>query len=190
MESLYLLIAAFFVVVIIFPFSFNLESAYNININDGYFFFKIWKITLKKVQFKRKGRNIILIEQHKNEDLEIEINQEQLRFWKVFLNEIKNKIKIRKIDVQSETGMGDPFKSALFSGVYSSLLLSFFSRLKCSQPTASFLLNNDVNFFEFSFEIKTFLRFSISIFDIIYSFILSLLKSKKDKIIDMELRKV
>lgn len=190
MESLYLLIFVFFIIIIVFPFSFNLEVAYNLDINDGYLFFKIWRITLKRLQFKRKGRDIILIEQYKNEDLEIEINEDQLRFWKVFLNEIKNKIKLRKIDVTSETGMGDPFKSSLFSGVYSSALMVLFVRLKNTQPTASFVLDNKVNFFDFSFKIKTFLRFSISIFDIIYSFILAILKSKKDKAFERELRKV
>lgn len=190
MESLYLLILAFFIIIIIFPFSFNLEGAYNININDGYFFFKIWRITLKKVKFKRKGKAIILIEKHKNESLEIEINEEQLRFWKLFINEVKDKIKIRKIDVQSETGLGDPYKSSLFSGVFSSLILAFFARLKSSQPTASFVLNNQTNFFEFYFEIKAFLRFSISIFDIIFSFVLALLKTKKDKILERKLGKV
>jgi hypothetical protein len=182
MESLYLLILLFIIILIIFPFSFNLEFFYDLNLNDGYFIVKVWKIPFKKVNVKRKGINIILIEKRKDKNLEIELNKEQLTFLKVFFNEVKNKIKIRKIEVTSETGTENPFHSSLFSGTYSSFILAVFARLKKAQPTASFQLENKTNFFEFIFTFKTFLRFSISIFDILYSFMLAIVKTRKQKI--------
>lgn len=189
MESLYLLILVFFIILIIFPFSFNLEFFYDLNINDGYLIIKIWRIPLKKVNVKREGVNIILIEKHKDKDLEIKLNKEQVYFLKVFLNEIKNKIKIRKIEVTSETGSENPFHSSLISGAYSSFILAIFARLKTAQPTASFQLNNKTNFFEFVFNFKTFLRFSISIFDVFYSLIIAVVKTSKHKLAKQNLEK-
>ncbi len=190
MESLYLLILVLIIILIIFPFTFNSTFFYNLNLNLGTFSLKVGFITLKKADIKRVGRDIVLIEKKKNKELEIKINKEQIRFLKTFFIEVKNKFKIRKIEINSEAGAGNPFNSALFSGVYSGIVLSLFSRLKIKQPTASFELKNNTNFFDFMFKIKIFLRGSISIFDILYSLIISVLRNKKDKMLEGKLKKI
>ncbi len=190
MQSLYLLFLVAVIVFITFPFTFKMDFFYNLNLNRGTFSIKVWFITLKKADLKRRGKDIILIEKRKNEDFEIEIGEEQLRFLKTFFNEVKNKFKIRKIYVDSVTGADSPFYSAIFSSVYSAFILGLFSRLKTKQPTAAFGLNNNTDFFEFVFKIKINTRISISIFDVLYSLLISLLKSKKDRLLEKKLKKI
>lgn len=181
MESLYFLILAAAILFIIFPFSFNIELAYDLKRNDGYFIIKVWRITLQSAGIKRKGKNIILLQRKDNKNLEVEVSSEQIRFLKTFVVEVKNKIRIRKLDVKTETGVKDPFKSAIFSSILSSIILSVFARLKTMQPTASFRLDNNTNFYDFAFDAKFFLRVSISVFDIFYSLILAVFKTEKNK---------
>lgn len=181
MESLYLLILIIIVLLIIFPFCFNFAFEYNLNTNNGYFVIKVWKFKLKKYKIKRKGKAIIFIEKHKDSELEIEFNKEQIRFLKFFLNEIKEKIKIINLETRTKIGLLNPFSSAILSGIFSSVILSFFARLKSIQPTASFKLENETNFFESTFNMKAYLKLSISIFDGIFSLFIATLKSKTDE---------
>lgn len=180
-ESLYLLILICIILLIIFPISFNLYFSYNLNTNSGFFSIKIWKLNLKKYRIKRKGKEIIFIEKHKDKDLEIELNEKQIRFFELFFKEVKGKIRISNFELESEIGEENPFISAILSGIFSSIILAFFARLKSSQPTASFKFKNNANFFEAVFNMKTSLEFSISIFDIIYSLFIAILESKTDK---------
>lgn len=190
MESLYLLILLFFIILIIFPFSFKIYVGYDINLNDGYFLIKLCNIKLYQTSIKRRGKTIVLIEKRKNKDLEIEITEEQFRFLKILFNEIKNKIKIKIIDLESEVGAIEPFYSAIFSSIFSSIVLAIFARLKIKQPTASFKLNNNTRFFYFILKMNFFLKISISIFDVLYSLVVAVLKNKNDKFIEEKLRNI
>lgn len=180
MESPYLLILSLSILFLIFPFSFNIKIAYNVKTNDGFLSIKVWKITLHNTGLKRKGKSIILIQKRDTKSFEIEVSSEQLRFLKMFLTEVKNKIRIKKLEIKTETGVNNPFKSAMFSGFISSFILSIFARLKTLQPTAAFQLNNNTNFYDYTLNAESFLRVSISIFDVFYSLIIAILK--KDKI--------
>lgn len=181
MESLYLLILAFVIIIIIFPFTFNIKVSYDLKLNDGYLVIKVRRVILQSMGLKRRGRNIILVQKKKNENLEVEVSSEQLRFLQVFLTEVENKIRIRKLEIGIESGVKDPFKSAMFSSFLSAIILVAFARLKTKQPTAAFKLKNNTNFYDFAFDVKSLLRVSISIFDVIYSLILSILKSGEDR---------
>lgn len=177
-----MLILVFIILLIIFPFVFNFAFEYNLNINNGYLVIKVWRFKLKKYQIKRKGREIIFIEKHKDDtELEIEFNEEQIRFLRFFFEEIKEKIKIINLETKTKIGLLNPFGSAILAGILSSAILSFFAILKSIQPTASFKLKNDTNFFESIFTIKIYLKLSISIFDVLFSLLIATLKSKTDK---------
>ena len=190
MESLYLLILVFFIVLIIFPFSFKIDFGYDVNLNDGYFIVKLWNMKLHQAHIKRRGKTIVLIEKRGDKDFEIEVGEEQLRFLAILFNEIRNKIKIRKVNFHSEIGLENPFYSGIISSIFSSIILTFFARLKIKQPTASFSLKNDTKFFDLTLNVKCFTKVSISIFDVLFSLIVAVLKNKNDKFVEEKLRKV
>ncbi len=162
---------------------FNIGLSYDLNLNDGDFFVKLWGMNLVRGGLKRRGRKIYLIRDKNNKKLEIEINEEKLKFLKTLFIEIKNKIKIREIRVNSETGIVNPFYTAYFSSIFSSIILGIFASLKNSQPTASFELKNETNFYDNIFNLKSYYKLSISIFDVIYSIFVALLTTKKRRLL-------
>jgi hypothetical protein len=179
MESLYLLIVVFFIILIIFPLTFDIKISYDVVENNGDLSAYLWFIPIKVARLKREGKTIILIEQHKNEELEVEIAEPQLRFLKFFYNQLRNKIKIRTLNIDSHFGIGDPFKSAMFSSALSSIILGLLARLKMKQPTASLNLDNKTDFYDNRFAVALHTRFALSIFDVVYSFLNSLLITTK-----------
>jgi hypothetical protein len=54
---------------------FNIGLSYDLNLNDGDFFVKLWGMNLVRGGLKRRGRKIYLIRDKNNKKLEIEINE-------------------------------------------------------------------------------------------------------------------
>ncbi len=187
MESLYFLFLAGFIVVLIFPLTFDIKLSYDLLENRGGFSIRLWFIWIKVARIKRKGKGVILIEKHKNNEIEVELTEPQLRFLRFFNQEVNNKIKIRKVNVYSKFGVGEPFKSALFSSAISNLILGIFARLRTIQPTASFRLENNTDFYDNSFIVAISARLALSIFDVLYTFVISILRTRQDRILERKI---
>ena len=181
MESLYLLILLFFIIIILVPISVRAKVFYSVKSNKGAFKISLWKIKIKLAKIKIKGKKIYLQYQRKKESKEIEMTDKQIRFLKFFTEEVKNKIKIKYINAFSKIGLNSPNYSAIFSTIITSIILSFFAKLKTERNSAKLTLKNKTSFTENNLIIAINSNFSLSILDIIYSFIVSILKSKRDK---------
>lgn len=184
MESLYLIILIFFIVVLITPLGFRIKFFYDVKNNRGAISIKLWFIWIKKIKLKIKGKKIFLIEKHKNREIEIELNEPQIRFLKFFSTEVKDKVKIRSVIAHSKVGVDNPMLSGFFSSFISNVILSFFAFVKNKRPSACFKLTNYTNFYGFNLIVGVYSRFSLSIFDVIYSFIMSILRTGKDRVLE------
>ena len=181
MESLYLLFLAFFILAFIFPLTFDIKVSFDFLENFGSLSFRLWPLNFKVSKIMRKGVNILLISKRKNNEIKIKLGQKQLRFFKFFKNEVGNKVKVRKVNIYTTIGAGEPYKSALISSAISNSILYFLTRLKFWQPTGTFQLKNKTEFFDNKLSLGTSSRIAISIFDILYSFFVSILRSKNDE---------
>ena len=84
MESLYLLILIFFIILITFPLGFKVKLFYSIKSNRGAIAIYFWKIKIKVIKAKFKGKQIYLVENHKKTEMEIELTEPQLKFLQFF----------------------------------------------------------------------------------------------------------
>lgn len=190
MESLYLLFLAFFILFFIFPLTFDIKVSFDVLENRGSLSFRLWPLNFKVSKIMRNGVNILLISKKKNSEIKIKLGEKQLRFLKFFKNEVGNKVKVRKVNVYSKIGMGEPFKSALISSAVSNGILIFLTRLKFWQPTGTFQLKNKTMFYESKFAFASSSRIALSLFDLLYSFLISILRSKNDVILGKKLKNI
>ncbi len=184
MESLYLIILIFFIIIFITPLGFRIKFFYDVKKNCGAISIKLWFIWIKKIKLKIKGKKIFLIEKHKNSEIEIELNEPQIRFLRFFGSEVKDKVKIRSVMAHSKVGLDNPMFAGLFSSAVSDFILSYFAFVKNKRPSACFRLTNYTNFYAFDFIIGCCSRFSLSILDVVYSFAMSVLRTGKDRILE------
>ena len=182
MESLYLLFLVAVILIVVSPLTFDGKVSYDFLENHGSLLFKLWFVKFIVAKIKRKGTSIILITKKENNYVNAEFGEKQLKFLIFFKNEVGNKLKVRKLNVYSVVGAGDPFKSALVSSAFSSAVLAALARLKLVQKTGSFNLKNKTNFFETKFAVGSSIRVSISIYDVIFSFFVSILRKTTKKI--------
>lgn len=181
MESLYLLILLFFIIIILVPISIRARVFYSVKSNKGAFAISLWFIKIKVAKIKIKDKKIFIQTQNKKESKEIEMTDKQLKFLKIFTEEIKNKTKIKYIKTYSKIGLNSPNYSAIFSTIITSIILAFFAKIKLKRNSAKLTLKNDTSFTENNLIIAINSNFSLSILDIVYSFIVSILKTKQDK---------
>ena len=184
MESLYLIILIFFIVVLITPLGFKIKFFYDVKNNRGAISIKLWFIWIKKIKLKIKGKKIFLIEKHKNREIEIELNEPQIRFLKFFTSEVRDKVKIRSVIANSKVGLNNPMLASFFSSVVSNFILGFFAFVKNKRPSACFKLTNYTDFYSFNFIVGIYSRFSLSILDVVYSFVVSVLRTGRDRILE------
>lgn len=181
MESLYLLILLFFIIILVFPIGFNIRANYDCLNNEGMLCFKIWFIKVIIAKFCIKNKNIVLRINHKKKvEKEIELGEPAFKFIISFQNEMKNKIKLREIETVTKIGVGEADKSALVSTLVTDIILMFFARLKMNNPTCHFRNIPLTDFDNESLFLAISAKFSFSVQDIIYSFLASFLKTKGD----------
>ena len=189
MESLYLLFLAVPIIIFIFPFTLDIKFYADVIKNRGAISIYLWKIKIIVAKAKIKGNDILLKTKRHNNEVDIELGEEQLRFLNFFKNEVSNKVKIREINVYSILGLDDPFKASLFSSFFSNLVLVLLSKIKMWQPTASLNLNNKTDFYEAHCTLALRSKIALSIFDVSYSFLISILRTKQDRILQEKLKK-
>lgn len=190
MESLYLLFLVAIILVFVFPLTIDGKISYDAIENHGAIAIKLLCFKFLVAKLKREKTKIILITQKENKDVKIEFGEKQLRFLIFFQREVGNKIKVRKLNVYSVVGAGNPFASALVSSAFSNGVQIVLARLKSIQKTGSFCLKNKTDFFENKFAFAAATRITLSIFDVVFSGIVSILRNKNDSKVDSRLRKI
>lgn len=190
MESLYLLFFVPIILIVVFPLTIDGKFSYDFLENHGAISVHLWFIKIFVAKIKREKTRIVLITQKGNKDVKIEFGEKQLRFLIFFQREVGNKIKVRKLNVYSVVGAGEPFKSSLVSAAFSNAVQIFLARLKTKQQTGSFCLKNKTEFFESKFSVGISMWITLSIFDVIFSGLVSILRNKNDSKVDRKLKNV
>lgn len=177
----YLLIPLFLILICFIPI--KLEGRASLNALEmsgafGIFFYGI-KVTHQLLWIKHK--KLMMKKDKSIESKEIDFNSSEVILLKKFTGEIKDKTRLRLLMVFYNLGTGDSFSSSMLAGYINSFLLIFFTSIKNSKPTASCAVYDTVSFNEqvAQFSIKMIL--SISLFDIVYSFIYSVILTRREK---------
>ena len=173
MENLYFLIPLFFVVIFCIPINFRIKIAINFNKKNIIFSLFLWKIKIVTLQAFIRGTKIF-IKSKKKKQINISFKSKSMQFMENFMTNLKSKIQPKKICIYSRIGLGDAKDTATFCGLVITLAKTIFCYVKNQKPTCS---TSSFISPDFKREMQIFCLytcFSITLFDIVYSLIISL----------------
>ncbi len=179
MQSLWLLIPLFLFIIITIPIIIESRFSYNFEENVGFFSIKLWLFTLATISIKIKGKYLIIRTKNDAKQVEISLIGPEIKLLEQLTVQIKDKIKVKKLEFHSNIGNGDAFETALLSSMFSIIIGIVWGYIKNQKDTASIIINSYPNYAEKNFLISLLARVSISIFDLIYSFIMASIILKK-----------
>ena len=181
MQSLWLIVVVFFLILLIIPFFCKVHLSYDILNNLGVLSVYVFFIKIIVLKIKLKGKDIILISEKNKKQIETKISKKQMRFLEQLNAQLKQKIIVRKISAYSRIGTGDAMSSALISGLFTSVVSSLFAYIKNTKKSAKLMVKTEPDYNGNSLIFSFYLSFMITIFDIIYSLIMALTIIKRSE---------
>lgn len=180
MHSLYFLIPTFLIILLLMPIFLEVKVSYNVLENSGVFCAYIFKIKLQYFLFEINGKNIQLkSEGDERETKPLDFNSPEIAFVEELTSQIKDKTRLRFLEVYYNIGLGDAFQTSMVCGMIDVAALIFFTSLKNKKPTASLGIYDTVSYNKKVAELAVNINLSLSLFDLVYSFINSCILSKK-----------
>lgn len=179
MSSLYFLIPTFFILILMLPMFFEVKLSYNIIENSGVISVFFEKIKIKHYIFEIYKNSIRLKDENTVNEKELNFSSPELILIEEFSKQVKQKSRLKYLEVYYHLGVEDAYFTSLLAGVINSALLIFFTGLKNSRPTASLGVYDSVSFNKRVAEIAVDFCVSLTLFDVAYSFLNSLILTKK-----------
>lgn len=178
--SLLLIIPAFIIILLIFPIFVEARLSFNPILNRGVVALFIFKKKVIYYYIEFHGKYITLKNDTETKQEEIMFDSPQFAIIEEFIKQMKDKVRLKHLFIYYNIGLGDAFRSALICSAFNQLINFFFINLKSRKPTASLCLYDTVSYNREIFEVAGRMKISISLFDLVYSFIYSsiIVKSK------------
>jgi len=180
MNSLYYLIPVFFIILFLLPIFVKVKATYNLidNVGGAGFFIFGLKIVSLKFSLNAFGIKIYKDDEIKKEKFDFE--SEEAVFMGNFLKQIKQKIHLKLLQIYYNIGLNDAFQTAMVCGYINLVIMIFFTRIKSIKPTASLFLGDNPSFNQSVFQFVFSLKISISLVDIVYSFLNSVILTLRE----------
>lgn len=179
MSSLYFLIPTVIIILLVMPIFLEVRLSFNLLDKSGVFCIYLFRKKLQYFKFEIDGREIKLKDEEETKEKQIDFDSPELALYEEFSTQIKDKTRLRFIEVFYNIGLNDAFLTSMVCGVINIAVLIFFTSLKNKKPTASLQLYNTSSFNKKVANLATVINLSISLFDVVYSFIISVILSKK-----------
>lgn len=176
----YLLIIPFVLIIIFMcPIFIQGKATLSLPHFDGVFSVFLFRKKLLHFFYQIKGQSIILKNNKTEIEQEFDFESDEIFLYEEILRQIKAKARLKEMYVFYNIGIGDAFTSAMLCGLINCGAITFFTSIKNKKPTASLGIYDTVSYNKEVFEISFNCKLSISLFDIVYSFINSVILSKK-----------
>lgn len=179
MSSLYFLIPTVIIILLVMPIFLEVRLSFNLLDKSGVFCIYLFRKKLQYFKFEIEGREIKLKDEEETKEKQIDFDSPEIALYEEFSTQIKDKTRLRFIEVFYNVGLNDAFLTSMVCGVINIAVLIFFTSLKNKKPTASLQLYNTSSFNKKVANLATVINLSISLFDVVYSFIISVILSKK-----------
>ena len=177
--SLYYIIPALFLLLLVFPIFFEVRVSYNPIFNRGVIALFIFKKRIFYYIITLHKNGIEMQNETETKFQKLEFQSQQFAVMEEFGKQLKDKIKLKKCNVFYNIGTGDGFSSALVCGVLNQFLMHAFLIIKSHKPTASLCVYDTITYNKQMCELAVVAQISISFFDVVYSYIYSVIISKK-----------
>ena len=171
----YLFIPFFLILLLFLPIKLKLKFSCNLLKLNGAFGIFLFNKKIMHQQFWLKERKIVLKDENKTDIVEIEFDSKEIIFADVFTKQIKDKTKLKELYLFYNLGLNDAFISSMFAGIINLASLIFFTNLKNTKPTASLCVYDTVSYNRLVLEFAVKTVMTISLIDIAYSFVISLI---------------
>lgn len=171
----YLFIPFAVIVIFMLPLKIKLKFSCNLLEKNGAFAVFLFKKKLMHQQFWLKNGKILLQDDKTSSSTEIEFDSKEVIFTKVLANQIKGKTRLKELFLFYNVGVQDAFASAMLAGAINLFMLIFFTSLKNTRPTASMAVYDTVSYNRQVLEFAFKSNISLSLFDAVYSFVVSLI---------------
>lgn len=181
LNFLYYIIPAVFILVLVLPVCAELRFSFNPLFNKGVVALLIFKKQVFYYIFSFHGTFIELQNENETKMQKLEFESEQFALMEEFSRQIKDKIRLKKFYVFYNIGTGDAMSSALLCGFLNVVLTQVFLFLKSKKPTASFCVYDTTSYNLQTFEVASVISASISFFDVVYSWLYSVIITKRRK---------
>ena len=179
MSTLYFLIPTVIIILLVMPIFLEVRLSFNLLDKSGVFCIYLFRKKLQYFKFEIDGREIKLKDEEETKEKQIDFDSPEIALYEEFSTQIKDKTRLRFIEVFYNVGLNDAFLTSMICGVINIAVLIFFTSLKNKKPTASLQLYNTSSFNKKVANLATVINLSISLFDVVYSFIISVILSKK-----------
>ncbi len=179
MQSLYFLIPAVFIILILLPIIMKVKVSFNALENTGVFCLYFFNIKLMYFFFEIKGNEIQLKSENEQEERQIDFSSPELALYEELVMQIKDKTRLKYLEVYYNIGFNDAFLTSMICGYVNIAALILFTAIKNKKPSASLGIYDTVSYNKSVVEIALDLCLSISLFDLAYSFVVSCILSKK-----------
>ena len=164
--SLWYLIPAIFVLLLVIPIVFEVRGSYNLLKNSGTISLFVFKFKIFHYIFSFHKNGIELHNQKTKKFQRFEFSGTKFVAMEEFVRQIKDKVKLKNLGVYYNIGLGDAFSSAILCGIVNQMIVNLFIFFKNNKPTASLSLFDSVSFNREIFEVAVRGRGSISFFEI------------------------
>lgn len=169
----------FVIVILIFPIVVELRLSYNPIFNKGVVSLFVLKKRIFYFLFSFHGNYIELENEEETKRQKIEFESEKFAVMEEFGRQMKDKIRLKKGYVYYNIGTGDAFQTAMVCGLFNFVITQFFVYLKSKKPTASLCVYDTASYNCQQCEVAVLVQISLSFFDAVYSYIYSVIISKK-----------
>ena len=175
----YLFIPFFLIILFFLPIKLEVRVSFNVLEFSGALGAFLYNKKLMHQQFWIKGKKIITKKEDEIETKELDLESKEVIFLETFTGQIKDKTRLKEISILYNLGAKDAFASALMAGYVNFAINLLFTNIKNQKPTASLSLNDTVSFNREICQFVAKLIMTISLFDILYSFINTIILSKR-----------
>lgn len=169
MESLWLLPILFLFLFLSIGQVFKIYVAYDIYKNEGLVVFKFFALKIINVSFSFSVNEIKIITNKKIKTISFEPSDPNLKFAQALSVQIKDKLRVKEIDISAKIGLGEAQQTAILSaaaGVFFKVLCAYVKNVK---PTASVNAEAFSSFHTKVLQIAFYGKMSLSLFDFLYA---------------------
>ena len=174
----YLFVPLVLVLLLFLPLKLEGRASFNCENMTGAMGVFLYGIKIEQEKFKITKRwALSLID---DEGKEKEFDKDKMIFTKMLIGQIKDKTRLQELFVVYNLGLGDSFLTAMVAGYINTFFYILFSSIKNYKPTASLGVCENIGYNKQVCVFSATIKISISLFDVVYSLLHSLILTKKE----------
>lgn len=175
MINYYLLIPVIIIILFLIPVPLKFKISGNVFKLRAVAVFYLFGFKMKGVVIKTDLHGVKIYEDRKEIPRNKDGDQEESTYLKQLFLQITDKMRIQLIEINYNFGVNDAFMSSMFAGYINIILLILLSRVKSDKPTSSMLVCDSVAYNSTVFETALMIKAKITLFDLVYSLLYSVI---------------